>query len=135
MARREFTQWAALVAYLVAVAVACLIVGAMIGVNEVIRRQQPFTAILLYTFLAPIFGFLPGLLVSLPGVIFSAWIRRRFSQFSVVWCWFLGMGNGIVISLPIAIISTPNNTSLVAAFAIAGGCSGVVFAKVEELLD
>lgn len=140
MARRKFTQGPALVGYLAAVSVGCFIVGVLIGIYGVFWRQEPLTMVAFYAFSALIIGVLPGLILSLPGVLFSAWVRHGFARLDVAWYWLLGFSNGIVISLPISIgfaRSSRAGTScelLIVGFALAGGCAGVVFSKVEAAL-
>jgi hypothetical protein len=135
MAGKDFTQWAALVAYLAAVAVGCLVVGLLIGGQAAMSGRQPWSNIPIYAVVATTIGFFPGLLLSLPGVLFSSWIRRRFGGFTPGRFWLLGILNGSIICLTVGFAVGAYNGWVVAAFGLAGGCSGGVFFKVERLLQ
>lgn len=140
MARRGFTQGPALGGYLAAVSLGCFTVGTLIGVYDVFWRMQPLTVVAFYAFAALIIGVLPGLILGLPGVLVSAWVRRRFGQLPIAWYWLLGLFNGMLVSIPIIVgLAWSSRTGtvselLIATFAVAGGCAGVAFFKVEAAL-
>lgn len=91
-----------------------------------------------YALVAPVIGVLPGLVLGLPGVLFSAWLRRRYGQLDAPWYWLLGLLTGMLTSVPISAILWWSRSGaselLIVGFAIAGGCAGVAFSKVESAL-
>ena len=138
MTQREFGWGPSLTAYLVAVSLGCFIVGLQIGTYGVLWRQEPLRTIAFYALSAPVIGVLPGTVLGLPGVLFSAWLRRRYGHFEGPWYWILGLLTGILAAVPISLIMWWSRIGaielFIAGFAIAGGCAGVAFSKIESAL-
>lgn len=138
MRQREFRWAPPLLAYGVAVSLGCFIVGLLIGIYGVFWRQEPPTSLAFYALSAPLIGFLPGAVLALPGVLLSAWLRRRYGQLGVPWYWVMGFFTGILTAVPIylSLAWTGAGVSelLIVGFAIAGGCAGVASSKVEAAL-
>lgn len=111
------------VAYLAAVAVGCLVVGALIPLG--------------YGAIAPIAllaGFLPGLLMCLPGTLLSFQISKRFRLFRPVWYGAFGAMTGMSVGVVFVMAWRPDITSGVFAgliFATAGAAAGLTYRWVE----
>ena len=124
-------------AYILAVLTACLLVGAMMGLYEVLAWKAPIGTAVFYFIMAPFVGILPGLIISFPGLFLSVHLRDRFGLVHRAWYWLFGMVTGLLASIPVVLVSIaasgPGSAYelLVAAFALAGGGAGLVFAKVE----
>ena len=123
-------QTFSIVAYLAAVAVGCLFVGGLIpwgdGVMAAVAIMAPAALLV---------GFLPGLLMCLPGALLSFHVSKRFRLLGAVWYVVFGALTGMSVGILFVLASRPDVTTV--AFtglitATAGAAAALTYRWVEK---